>query len=85
MVKNITRYYLWEEPVGIYAPRQLGSSEGYDTFAKAKKEAEHLKQFASATYGDNIWILKATTVYKWSKKGRKSVPSKPRYEGGGIF
>ena len=47
-MKNITRYYIWEEPIGIYPPRQLGNSEGYITLKAAKKEANTLKKFSGS-------------------------------------
>jgi len=85
-MKSITRYYVWEEPIGIYAPRQLGCSEGYDTLAEAKKYAEYELKLSHG--GTNVWVLKATTVYKKHKpfeQGDLVRPSLPRRKTQGIW
>ena len=80
---------MWEEPIGIYPPRQLGASEGYDTLAQAMKEAENQRKldtkFSSGTFGQNVWILKATTIKKWHRAGKKKTQSLPRHKTVGIF
>ena len=89
MAKNITRYYMWEEPIGIYPPRQLGASEGYATLAQATKVAENQRmldtKYGGGTFGQNVWILKATTIKKWHREGKKKTTSLPRHEMSGIF
>ena len=84
-MKNITRYYVWEEPIGVYPPRQLGYSEGYTTFEKARKQADDLLNLSHG--GTNIWVLKAVTVYKKNKPfDDPDIPARhkkslPRWEG----
>lgn len=66
-MKKLTRYWIFNEPVGVYAPRILGNSNGYESKTEAQREVNKMiesdKRLGTPRKGQRYWILKGVPIF----------------------